>query len=544
MRREGFHQKFESKTFLNSKAAQQRPVHGCGLAVAFALLTLVGCGTIDAAPDDQPPSNETPSGETTPAVSEFTTEPVTDPTTEPPVKPTTETRPETTTETTAEPEDESKPTPNNKPPKANFPESCMTDSDGDGYYGGSDVLIESQQECYELYTQGQAVGTQNVNSGDCNTDEATVYPRAPELADSLDNDCDGTIDEPVLIHLTGALPDHSFALMKPLAFTVNADKALDYLNGPDAQTLQHSVRISPLDNSEPEWTMDGPILDVSTVWNAADQTITIDAYKDYGLKFNTIYRVWVTLYDADGKELGPESDMHHTVSGGDAAKPNDELTLHRMETVLIGFRELGSYKRGEVGKNGKIEPDGTRYGAKLGGTWCDQFYSWVVTQASEADLTNPDKHLGFKGLNSDMVRKYFRDPLLDGYYTDGSKTTAQTDSSYYDDARGTLGSIYYDPQLGDMRSGQMGDFLLGTSGSSAHVAMFLGYDAKSGKVISLEGNVSNTVIVMRRKWSIQTFIDGAPTKCGAAIGIECDFDRNYWVGLGRLQEMMFHPLSN
>ena len=33
------------------------------------------------------------------------------------------------------------------------------------------------------------------DAGDCDDSEATVHPDAPELADGLDNDCDGTIDE-------------------------------------------------------------------------------------------------------------------------------------------------------------------------------------------------------------------------------------------------------------------------------------------------------------------------------------------------------------
>ncbi len=45
---------------------------------------------------------------------------------------------------------------------------CPTDADGDGY---------------------------TVEAGDCNDNDASIYPGAPEVCDGLDNDCDGAVDE-------------------------------------------------------------------------------------------------------------------------------------------------------------------------------------------------------------------------------------------------------------------------------------------------------------------------------------------------------------
>lgn len=69
------------------------------------------------------------------------------------------------------------------------------DCDGDGFY--SDVEIVS---C-EIPTtncnsgQGPVGGFSHTQGDDCDDEDASSYPNAPELCDNIDNNCDGNIDE-------------------------------------------------------------------------------------------------------------------------------------------------------------------------------------------------------------------------------------------------------------------------------------------------------------------------------------------------------------
>lgn len=400
---------------------------------------------------------------------------------------------------------------------------CIGDADGDGYYAASDTAYDSATTSPATCVALGALTPSAKNAGDCDGADGAVYPRAPELGDGKDNDCDGVIDEPVLAYYVGAPEECYFPITKALKLTVNDASALAYLNDPATTIAYYRLRIAPLDNSAAEWTFDGQI-GIPFGWYSPD--LHISQWHDIGLEYNTIYRIHMSVLDDNGLVLGPESDIHYSASGGDSWAPNDELTQHRLDAVIQGLHELGDYRLGLVGSHG-VEVGGTRYGAPAGQPWCDQFYSWVVTEASDG--------LGFVGLDSNQVRGYFRDPLLDGY-RDPYTLAIQPDSSYYDDGRGQFGTDYYHATESDLREAKMGDFLLGTADGASHVAMFLGYDVATSEVISLEGNVGDAIAIMRRVWSPAKFVD--PTTC-TSPGI-CP-SRNYWVGVGHLQDLMFHP---
>ena len=72
----------------------------------------------------------------------------------------------------------------------NNPEAVWVfDKDGDGYYAGEPIT-----GCQLIFIEGLVKKTTQ-QSGDCNDNNAAVYPGAVEIADGLDNNCNETIDE-------------------------------------------------------------------------------------------------------------------------------------------------------------------------------------------------------------------------------------------------------------------------------------------------------------------------------------------------------------
>ena len=63
----------------------------------------------------------------------------------------------------------------------------FSDSDGDGY--GQDSVTTLACEAPEGYVE---------NRGDCNDNNDRIYPESPELCDSLDNNCNGLVDDEVV----------------------------------------------------------------------------------------------------------------------------------------------------------------------------------------------------------------------------------------------------------------------------------------------------------------------------------------------------------
>ena len=196
---------------------------------------------------------------------------------------------------------------------------------------------------------------------------------------------------------------------------------------------------------------------------------------------------------------------------------------HTSKRALRALAEYDASLRGEVGVNGTIDPNGTRYSLNylmglstyekaMGTNWCVPFVKWNYA-AHDGD---PVGGKGFIDLHDRTLGNYFRDPNRDGDFSEGS---------FYNDGKGNMGTTYFDPVLSNTSTGELGDYLI-HDGSMAHAGLFLAYDETTQTLWSIEGNVGNKVQVKSRAVSAK-LLD--PSTSG----------REYWTGIGRLQTAMF-----
>lgn len=95
----------------------------------------------------------------------------------------------------------------------------FVDGDGDGFGDGEEVFLCNLQDGYAQI------------SGDCNDSNTNVYPDAPEICDSLDNDCDEEIDEDGLT--TFYLDEDEDGYGSPTISMLDCEPPAGYVANPD-----------------------------------------------------------------------------------------------------------------------------------------------------------------------------------------------------------------------------------------------------------------------------------------------------------------------
>ncbi len=339
---------------------------------------------------------------------------------------------------------------------ANVTTNCYKaadDYDGDGYAksGSTPVSVNKPKNAY--CPSGYVL-----YANDCDDRNKNVHPYNTEApANGLDDNCNGSIDEPELTYSTST--------SRVTSSSIKLYIKINHIYGIISNTLYAKVQYRTLKNDTVTDKFyriyPSNFVNYSTS-RYADRTIS-------GLSGTTAYRFRVALYwykndgskfyitDKNGNSF---SEWFYSTTTGYSYK-----NVQRTKIVLKALYEYGQSQIGKVGYAGTSYKDGTKYDASLGEWWCSEFYAW----ATKSYIVN----MSGKDSVSDII-DYFS-----AYGTLYSRSTVKT-------------GIY------------RGDYLaIGDTGSSTektHSGMFLAYDSGNHIIWSVEGNVGNKVKIKQRDY--------------------------------------------
>jgi hypothetical protein len=386
-------------------------------------------------------------------------------------------------------------------------------------------------------------------SNDCNDANAAIHPNLEELANGLDDNCDGRIDEPTLRYrLVRPLENQPYAQWPVFTFWISDAATRAALNNPLRLMIKVQVTYQALSAASSPAAMSGlENLLLTGAWrtNKGSNLLTVSANSSArGLTPMTAYRLKVQLFDTTGAALGPQSDWFYTVTAGTNSAPNDTLKWARVDMALQALHEVGDSEAGLVGEGGTVEPDGTRYtgsaylphhpsyhgpGDDTG--WCDWFVHYVgvrITDGLDGSIAAHQVADGGNGfwhtMNPNAVPNSFRDPHNDDCgtelvdlnkngvvgdrvhvgcqdYTSSQISLDQTDNQFYSNISS---NVYYDAIKSRPQNQGMSNY----QAMDSHAGMFLAFDPNGdgsasgagtiGTVWSLEGNVGHHNSVMHR----------------------------------------------
>lgn len=317
------------------------------------------------------------------------------------------------------------------------------DKDGDAYANKNaqafPVGAANDLHCNWLYVE---------KAGDCDDQNAAVHPRALEVDNGIDDNCDGKIDEPVpYFYDTGyQVTSSSFSVLALLN-----DSFMESWQAQDLP-LGAEVEITDLHNSK------FPILRTLPVTNHYDRwaVVNID-----GLSPARVYKVRVRFGACFFScSYTPWSQDFYGVTDG-----TNKKSKVRASMVHRALRHMRDSDNEVVGYNGDWT-DGTAYGASPGEMWCSEFYSSMGHPYLDWNGDRPDSTDDMLWAFADSNGNY------DPYWV----------------------SAYAEP----------GDYLaLDTNddGKKNHSAMVLAWDVYLGKAWTVEGNSGNEVKVNKRMGS-------------------------------------------
>lgn len=343
--------------------------------------------------------------------------------------------------------------------------SAVYDQDGDGYAAQSADRADRVTLWVDSRHPLSCLPGFVVKRGDRDDGNAAIHPRQLEVpGNGRDDDCDDRTDEPEPCYFEGGLGNTTSGFS--LRVRVNDPQVSSTWSdgqgsgGPSAVRLDYAIEYQALRESSgaAASTVLRPVANLWSLYGGTWVEVGLS-----GLAAGTVYRARLQFYRSTragsgtwtSTVLGAVSDWYYTTTHNDSL-----VGMARSTLLLQGFYEYWlSEHLGAVGYQGSWAVDGTRYGTYEGDSWCTDFYSTLTTGL----LSGMTHEVGTLG-----IRDYFQQPAFAAWCEVGSNTT------WLDELR-------------------RGDFLAldtGGDGDINHTAMFLGYDAGSDLIWTLEGNTS------------------------------------------------------
>jgi Putative metal-binding motif len=390
---------------------------------------------------------------------------------------------------------------------------CYPDADGDHYgssSSGGATTVCAGKTCADGTTHEAA------SADDCDDTKSSIHPyRSETSSNGIDDNCDGRIDEPVFLYNVARPPESlSDAQLSTIDLRITDAATIANLNA--NSSVRFTLTYEPLEHASgvavvtpPQAAMVAP-----STWSPGGVLSPSILHLNpnsptRGFTARTVYRLKVQLFDfTTVTPIGPETDWFYMVTGGTPAMPSDTLNWARVDLVLRALVEYGDSQEGEIGPNGTVAPDGTRFVSSLHPaynkgdelTWCDWFYHYLgamVTDGLDGSIAaNPVVEGGNTFWQHTMkpnnIPNAFRDPLGDGCGTalvdvddyragDGidhgcqnyTATQVQLDRNDNQFYSNIATDIYYDAVKSLPSNQAMGNY----QGMDHHAGMFLAFDA-------------------------------------------------------------------